>query len=78
LNESERAWRQRLAEEMEGACQEMERRGLRLVRVVPHMSSTSFQGSWTEGAWLFFAAEPAPRGEDARLPSPRWAHEGAV
>ena len=63
LYESERAWRQRLAQEMEDACQEMARRGLYLVAVVPTLSSTTWQGSWTEGAWLYFAsakAHPSP------------------
>ena len=56
LYESERAWRQRLAQEMEEACQEMARRGLRLIQVVPILSSASVQGGWTEGVWLYFAS----------------------
>ncbi len=54
--ESERAWRQRLAGEMEDACQEMARRGLRLIQVVPILSTATWKGSWTEGAWLFFGS----------------------
>lgn len=60
FNEPERAWRQRLAQEMEEVCQEMARRGLHLTRVVPILSSTGLQGAWTEGAWLFFTAESSP------------------
>ena len=56
MYESERAWRQRLAQEMEEVCQEMARRGLRLVQAVPTLSSASFQGSWTEGSWLYFGS----------------------
>jgi hypothetical protein len=52
--EPERDWRQRLAQEMEAACQEMARRGLRLVDVVPALSAESMKGSWTEGVWLYF------------------------
>ena len=54
LLEPERVWRQRLAQEMEDACQEMARRGLQLIQVVPVLSAESFKGSWTEGAWLYF------------------------
>ena len=58
--EPEHEWRQRLATEMENACEEMSRRGLHLVQVVPVLSSVSMQGAWTEGAWLYFAsARPA-------------------
>jgi len=56
LYESERDWRKRLAREMEDACQEMARRGLRLTQVVPILSTATWKGSWTEGAWLFFAS----------------------
>ena len=52
----ERTWRQRLANEMEEVCQEMASHGLRLFTVVPIKSSASFQGGWTDGAWLYFAA----------------------
>ena len=64
-NESERAWRERLAQEMEDVCQEMARRGLGLAQVVPVLSSVSLQGAWTEGAWLVFAA-PEARGASLR------------
>jgi hypothetical protein len=58
--EPEHEWRQRLATEMDAACQEMSRRGLSLVQVVPVLSSVSMQGAWTEGAWLYFtSARPA-------------------
>ena len=58
--EPEHEWRQRLATEMENACEEMSRRGLHLVQVVPVLSSVSMQGAWTEGAWLYFSsARPA-------------------
>ena len=60
IYEPEREWRQRLAQEMEDACQEMARRGLRLTAVVPVLSSSSFQGSWTEGAWLCFGTAESP------------------
>lgn len=56
--EPEHEWRQRLATEMEDACEEMSRRGLRLVQIVPVASSVSLQGAWTEGAWLHFSAHP--------------------
>ena len=56
LYESERDWRKRLAREMEDACQEMARRGLRLIQVVPILSTATWKGSWTEGAWLFFGS----------------------
>ena len=62
LYESERAWRRRLAQEMEDACQEMARRGLRLTQAVPILSSASLQGSWTEGVWLCFGRADAPAG----------------
>ena len=54
LFEPERIWRQRLANEMEAACQEMERSGLSLLQAVPVLSAESFKGSWTEGVWLHF------------------------
>lgn len=54
FSEPEADWRRRLAREMEEACQEMARRGLRLIQVVPVLSTASDKGSWTEGAWLFF------------------------
>ena len=53
--EDERAWRQRLATEMEDLCHEMLQQGLRLTQVVPVTSSREFRGGWTEGAWLYFA-----------------------
>jgi hypothetical protein len=54
-------WRQQLALEMEAACQEMSRRGLRLVQIVPVMSAASLRGSWTAGVWLSFTqAAPNP------------------
>ena len=57
-------WRQQLAQEMEAACQEMSRRGLRLVQIVPVMSAVGLRGSWTEGVWLAFAqAVPNPPSE---------------
>jgi hypothetical protein len=55
--EPEREWRHRLAKEMEDVSQEMARRGLRLIQVVPVLSSVSLQGGWTEGAWLYFESE---------------------
>ncbi|MBF8267771.1 MAG: hypothetical protein HW388_1279 [Dehalococcoidia bacterium] len=54
--EPEREWRQRLATEMEQACQEMSRHGLRLLTVVPVLSAGDMKGGWTEGAWLYFTA----------------------
>jgi hypothetical protein len=66
LFEPERVWRQRLAQEMEDACQEMARRGLRLNQVVPVVSAESLKGTWTEGAWLYFGcAEHAPAADSA-------------
>ena len=59
IYESERTWRQRLAHEMDDACREMARHGLCLVAVVPTLSTATWQGSWTEGAWLYFATAPA-------------------
>ena len=53
--EDERVWRQRLAEEQEGVCADMSQQGLRLVNTVPVLSSSGFQGGWTEGVWLYFA-----------------------
>ena len=47
--ENERAWRQRLAQEQADVCADRAQRGLRLVNVVPVLSSTGFQGAWTEG-----------------------------
>lgn len=64
LYEAERTWRRRLAQEMEAACQEMARRGLRLVQVVPLLSTATWQGTWTEGAWLYFG--PASPGSTPR------------
>jgi len=55
LDEDERIWRQRLAQEMEEAMQEMGRRGLCLQKVVPVLRTAGMTGSWTEGAWLFFS-----------------------
>ena len=53
--EPERDWRERLAGEMNDACDEMAGQGLRLASIVPVLSSTGLQGGWTEGAWLHFA-----------------------
>ena len=53
--EDEGLWRQRLAKEQEDICIDMTQQGLRLVNVVPVLSSTGFQGAWTEGVWLYFA-----------------------
>lgn len=53
-HESERDWRERLAQEMNEACDRMAQEGLRLANIVPVESSTGFQGGWTEGAWLHF------------------------
>ncbi len=55
LAESEQHWRERLAQEMNEACDEMASQGLRLASIVPVASSREFTGSWTEGAWLHFA-----------------------
>ena len=55
--EDERVWRQRLAAEMEDTCREMQQQGLHLTHVVPVVSSGEFRGGWTEGAWLYFAAQ---------------------
>lgn len=54
--ESERAWRERLAQEMNEACGEMASQGLRLASIVPVQSSRALWGGWTEGAWLHFAS----------------------
>ena len=54
--ESDRAWRERLAQEMNDACDAMASQGLRLVGIVPVQSSAPFQGGWTDGAWLQFAS----------------------
>ena len=61
-HEDETAWGQRLAGDMEKACQEMARRGLRLFSVVPVQTSSppvslSGRGSWNEGVWLYFVNE---------------------
>ena len=53
--EPERDWGERLAEEMNEACDEMAGEGLRLASIVSVASSTALQGGWTEGAWLHFA-----------------------
>ena len=66
MYEPEREWRQRLAQEMESACQEMSRRGLQLVGVIPVLSAQSMKGSWTEGAWLYFN-QPALVGSESRM-----------
>lgn len=50
-------WRRQVAAEMEDACQEMTRRGHRLLHVVPVLNSVNDKGSWTEGAWLFFGPD---------------------
>ena len=47
-------WRERLAQEMNEACDEMASQGLRLASIVPVASSVGLQGGWTEGAWLDF------------------------
>ena len=57
--EDERAWRQRLAAEMEEVCRDMLRQGLHLTHVVPVKSSRDLAGGWTEGAWLYFATRQA-------------------
>jgi hypothetical protein len=71
MYEPEREWRQRLAQEMETACQEMSRRGLRLVGVIPVLNAQSMKGSWTEGAWLYFnqpaLVESEPRVRDRQF-----------
>jgi len=61
--EPERDWRHRLAQEMEDASQEMARRGLRLMEVVPVLSSSTWNwnGSWTEGVWLYFESAEGDR-----------------
>jgi hypothetical protein len=61
FSEPDSDWRQRQAQEIEDACQEMSRRGLRLVQIVPVLSAGSLGGSRTEGAWLFFS-QPAAVG----------------
>ena len=53
-DEPARDWRERLAQEMNAACDEMASQGLRLASVVPVASSREFHGGWTEGAWLHF------------------------
>lgn len=53
--ESDRDWRERLAQEMNEACDEMASQGLRLASIVPVQSSRALWGGWTEGAWLHFA-----------------------
>ena len=53
-HEPEREWRERLAQEMNEACDEMASQGLRLASIVPVASSVGLQGGWTEGAWLDF------------------------
>lgn len=53
-SEPEREWRERLAQEMNEACDEMASQGLRLASIVPVESSVELQGGWTEGAWLHF------------------------
>ena len=54
-HEAERGWRERLAHEMNEACDEMASQGLRFASIVPVTSSSDFRGGWTEGAWLHFA-----------------------
>jgi hypothetical protein len=54
FTEPETEWRKRQAQDLEVACHEMARLGLRLTQVVPVLSTTANAGSWTEGAWLFF------------------------
>ena len=53
-NEPEREWRERLAQEMNEARDEMASRGLRLAAIVPVQSSGDLRGGWTEGTWLHF------------------------
>ena len=65
-------WRQCLAQEMEDACQEMSRRGLRLVQIVPVISAGAMRGSWTEGAWLYFS-QPLASGTELRFRDHQYA-----
>ncbi len=51
--ESEREWRERLAQEMNDACDEMASQGLRLASILP-VERYPFSGAWTKGAWLHF------------------------
>ena len=59
--ENEHRRRERLTKEQEDLCANRSQEGLRLVNVVPVLSSGSFQGSWTEGVWLYFADADAGR-----------------
>ena len=52
--ESDQEWRERLAQEMSEACDELASQGLRLASIVRVSSSRAFWGGWTEGAWLHF------------------------
>ena len=53
--EAHGTWRERLAQEMNEACDEMASQGLRLAGIVPVQTSNSTRfGGWTEGAWLHF------------------------
>ena len=53
--EPEREWRERLAQEMNEACDEMASQGLRLAGIVSVQTSAElWGGGWTEGAWLHF------------------------
>lgn len=66
LSEPDPDWRRRQAQEIEDACQEMSRRGLRLVQIVPVLTAGNLRGSRTEGAWLFFS-QPAAVGIGQRV-----------
>ena len=59
--ENERLWRQRLAKEQEEVCADKAQQGLRLVNVVPVLSSGDLRGGWTEGVWLYFARADTER-----------------
>lgn len=52
--DSERAWRLRVAEEQQALCNRLADQGYRLDRVVPADSSGELRGGWTEGLWLYF------------------------
>ena len=53
-DEAHGTWRERLAQEMNEACDEMASQGLRLAGIVPVQRSAALAGGWTEGAWLHF------------------------
>ena len=54
FSEPERGWRERLATQQEQACGEMAIQGFSLLKVVTVISTSSLQGGWTEGVWLYF------------------------